>query len=67
VDPNLRGDPPKRARHALFIICVMGFAGVLCDWPHLFGIPDEHIVFANAMGLIALGSVMGAFMCGCDP
>lgn len=62
--------PPKHhfmgSRSPLFIFCVFGLVGVLCDWPHLVGIPDEHIVFAHAMGLIAIGLAFGALLCGPD-
>lgn len=60
---GIRGGP----RRALFVFCVLGLVGVLCDWPHLLGIPDEHIVFAHAMGFLALGLALGALNSGCDP
>ncbi len=57
---------PSRTRDALFLFCVFGLVGVLCDWPHLFGIPDEHVVFAHAMGFLAIGCALGALMSRSD-
>ena len=59
--------PAISALRPLWIVCAFGIVGVLCDWPHLLGLEDENIVFAHALGLLAVGCALGALDSGRIP